>query len=250
MSDALVLSGSSLSTYLRCGLQWEFAYVKRIRRPPRVRMVIGTATHAAIETNYRQKVETGQDMPLADVLDAFSDSYDLEIMDVDEYEDEDIGEAKDQGAALTQIYQEQVAPVVQPVLVEEQIQAEINGIPYSGFLDVTDHNNRIRDTKTTGKRPIGDAYKLSMTGYAVLFRHHSASIESGITLDYLIRTKKPYYLPIEGGTVDDGEIRRFAGVLGGVAGGIDAGSFPPNGLVNGSCSWCGYADLCPAYAAR
>jgi hypothetical protein len=213
-------------------------------------MVIGTATHAAIETNYRQKVGTGQDMPLADVLDAFSDSYDLEIMDVDEYGDEDIGEAKDQGAALTTIYQEQVAPVVQPVLVEEQIQAEINGIPYSGFLDVTDHNNRIRDTKTTGKRPIGDAYKLSMTGYAVLFRHYSASIESGITLDYLIRTKKPYYLPIEGGTVDDGEIRRFAGVLGGVSGGISAGSFPPNGLVNGSCSWCGYADLCPAYTAR
>jgi hypothetical protein len=248
MSEPLVLSGSSLSTYLRCGMQWEFAYVKRIRRPPRVRMVIGMATHFAIETNYRQKIETGQDMPIDDVCDAFSDSYDLEIMNVED-EDEDIGEAKDQGITLTEIYQEQVAPTVWPVLVEQQIQASINEIPYSGFLDVTDHNNRIRDTKTSGKRPVEDAYKLSMTGYAVLFRHHTETTESGISLDYLIRTKKPYYLPIEGGTVDDGEINRFAHVLQGVAEGIEAGSFAPNGLVNGSCGWCGYADICPAYQA-
>jgi hypothetical protein len=248
MSEVTVLSGSSLATYLRCGLQWEFAYVRRIRIPPRVRMVVGTATHAAIETNYRQKIETGQDLPLPEVLDSYSDSYDTEIAAVED-PDEDIGEAKDQGVALTQIYQQQVAPVVQPVLVEEQIQAEINGIPYSGFLDVTDHNNRIRDTKTTGKKPFGDAYKLSMTGYAILFRHLTDTVETGITLDYLIRTKKPYYLPIEGGPVDDGEIGRFAGILEGVSESIGQGSFPPNGLVSGACGWCGFREICPAYAA-
>ena len=202
-------------------------------------MVVGTATHAAIETNYRQKIETGQDLPIDDVVDAFSSSYDLEIMDADDDDEEDVGEAKDQGVALTKIYQEQVAPVVQPVLVEEQIQAEINGIPYSGFLDVTDHNNRIRDTKTTARKPVGDAYKLSMTGYAILFRHKTETGETGITLDYLIRTKKPYYLPVEGGTVNDGEISRFTGILEGVSSSIGAGSFPPNGLVSGACGWCG-----------
>jgi hypothetical protein len=251
MSDSLVLSGSSLSTYLRCGLQWEFAYVRRIRRPPRVRMVLGTATHAAVEANYRQKIETMTDLPMADVLDAFSDSYDTEIAEVED-EDEDIGAAKDQGVEMTKVYHTQVSPSVQPVMVEEQIQAAINGIPYSGFLDLTDQDNRIRDTKTSAQTPREGTYELNMTGYAVLFRHKTGTKESGVTLDYLIRpkVKKPYYLPIEGGTVDDGEIRRFAGVLGGVSAGIGAGSFPPNGLVNGSCSWCGYADICPAYKAR
>ena len=248
MSDDLVLSGSSLSTYLRCGLQWEFAYVRRIRRPPRVRMVIGTATHEAVEVNYRQKRETMTDLPLADVLDAYSTAFDREVVEAEA--DEDVGEAKDQGVVLTGIYQEKVAPNVQPVLVEEQIQASINGIPYSGFLDVTDQDNRIRDTKTTGKRPAEDVYKLSMTGYSILFRHKTETRETGITLDYLIRTKKPYYLPVEGGPVDDGEINRFARVLEGVSDGIAAGSFPPNGLINGSCGWCGYADICPAYQAK
>jgi hypothetical protein len=246
VSDELVLSGSSLNTYLRCGLQWEFAYVKRIRRPPRVRMVIGTATHEAIEVNYRQKRETSQDLPEADVLDAYSTAYDREIVEADD--DEDKAEAKDSGVTLTRIYQREVAPAIQPVLVEEQIQAAVNGIPYSGFLDLTDQNNRIRDTKTSGRAPTGDIYRLSMTGYSVLFRHATDTVESGVTLDYLIRTKKPYYLPIEGGPVDDGEITRFARILGGVAGGISAGSFPANGVLNGSCGWCGYADICPAKA--
>ncbi|NJD62855.1 MAG: PD-(D/E)XK nuclease family protein [Deltaproteobacteria bacterium] len=247
MSEPLVLSGSSLSTYLRCGMQWEFAYVKRIRRPPRVRMVVGTATHEAVEVNYRHKREMGEDLPLPDVLDAYSTAFDREVVEAED--DEDKGEAKDQGIVLTSIYQKEVAPTVWPVMVEEQIQADIDGIPYSGFLDVTDHNNRIRDTKTSGRRPVEDTYKLSMTGYAILFRYHTQTMESGITLDYLIRTKKPYYLPVEGGAVDDGEINRFANVLQRVAGSIETGSFPPNGLINGSCSWCGYADICPAYRA-
>lgn len=247
MSDITVLSGSSLATYLRCGLQWEFAYVKRIRRPPRVRMVIGTAAHEAIEVNYRQKRETFVDLPEADVLDAFATAYDREVVEAED--DEDKGEAKDDGIKLTQIYQTEVAPKVQPVLVEEPMQALVNGIPYSGVIDLTDQNNRIRDTKTSAKAPDESMYRLSMTGYAVLFREHSGTEESGITLDYLIRTKKPYYLPVEGGAVDDGELGRFAGVLEAVSDGINAGSFPPNGLLNRSCSWCGYADICPAYRA-
>lgn len=248
LASPVTLSGSSLSTFLRCGMQWEFAYVKSIKRPPKIRQLIGVATHEAVEINYRHKFETFEDLPESDVLDAFSTAYDRQIGDVEDSE-EDPAAAKDSGVEITRIYRRQVSPSVQPVLIEEPVTMTVNGIPYSGWIDLTDQDNRIRDTKTTAKRPAEDTYLLNMTGYAMAFRSKTGTTESGITLDYLVRTKSPYYLPVKG-VVEDDDINRFASILEVVYAAINEGRFVPNGIVSGACNWCGYNDICPAYKTR
>jgi CRISPR/Cas system-associated exonuclease Cas4 (RecB family) len=250
--NPLVLSASSVGTFLRCGQQWYYAYVLGIKSPPSVKQTLGIAAHRAVEYNMRQKLDTFADIPLTDFKDSFSSEYDMAVGDVIEPE-EDVGKAKDSGIKLMTLHHKYVAPSIQPLWVEQPIQFNINDIPYSGQVDLVATNPRektlkkmVRDTKTTARRPSGGAYFLNMTGYAIGFREATGEVEDGVVLDYLVRTKVPQYVPIEsGGPVDDQSILRFTNVITSVYDAISEGRFVPNGIYNNACSYCGYNTICP-----
>lgn len=263
-----LLSASSVTTFLRCGRQWYYAYVAGIRVPPTLRLVRGIAVHKAVETNMSQKVETKIDLPLEEVLDAYDTSWTSETSDgmTPEDDKETPGEAKDKGIEMLEVYQKVAAPKIQPLWVEKPVQFTINGIPFSGQIDLAQEvpnmdpdpeaaamGVAIRDTKTTKRKPVGESYLLNMTGYALAYRQLEGRKESDTVLDYLVGTKEPYYLPVShGGPVSDNEVRRFANVVESVSESITAGRFVPNGLVGSppACSWCGYTAICPAYAKK
>lgn len=248
MSEPLVLSASSVGTYLRCGQQWYFAYVMRIKRPPTVKQLIGIATHDAVETNYTQKMETRTDLPVSDVLDAFSTSYDMKSTEVEPEEDEDVGAGKDSGVQLVRLYHTTVAPPIQPTIVEKEVTFSVDSISYSGYIDLADEEGTIRDTKTTTRRPSDTlSYATAMTGYAIGYRQLMGQQESGMVLDFLIRTKTPQYVAIATPPASDENIATFASTVQKVRDGIEKGMFLPNGLFSNACSWCGYKDICPAY---
>lgn len=241
-----VLSSSSVNTYLRCGRQWEYAYVYAIKAPPRLRALIGLAAHEAVEINYRQKVSSGLDLPVEAVVDAFSDAFDRDVDGIVPDKDETTGAGKDSGIDTVRAYHRSVSPTVQPLFVEENVKFNVNGVPFSGYIDVVDSHRRIRDLKTVRQRPSSSDYALNMTAYAIGFRQMTGDIESGLVLDYMVRTKTPYYWPISSdGPVPDPAINQFASVVGRVADGISRGSFPPNGIYSNACSWCGYRPVCP-----
>lgn len=251
--DRQVFSGSSIATFMRCAKQWEYAYVYELKRPPSIRMVLGTAAHAAAEVNYSQKIESGTDLATSDVLDVYSDAFDTGIQDA-EPDAEDIkeprGKAKDSGAATLTVYHEQVAPPIQPLFVEHEGLIHVNDIPYSYTIDLVDTNGRVRDHKYTARRPQSSAdYRLSMIGYALAYRHETGQKETDVVLDYMVRTKEPYHWPVASdGPVPDRAIDAFAGILGMINQAIMEGIFLPTGLTNHACSWCGYRDICDAYA--
>lgn len=247
MTVPLVLSASSVTTFLRCGRQWYYAYVAEIKSAPTVRQVLGIAVHAAIETNMFQKLQSHLDLPVDQVLDSFSDAFEHDATDIETF-DEPRDKAKDSGVALLRKHHFEVAPRIQPIWVEEPVQFAINGVPYSGMIDLVDDRQRVRDWKTTAKKPQANQYLLNMVGYALAYRQRTGETESDVVLDYLVRTKTPQYIPISsGGPIDQKAIVNFAGVVTDVADAIQRGDFVPNGLVNGACSWCGYKNICPAY---
>ena len=253
MSDfPIVLSSSSVTTFLRCGQQWYLAYVEGVKSPPTLKQARGIAVHKAVEVNMAQKIDSFTDLPVADMIDAYSTSYDDVGSDGFDVSDKQmIGTVKDEGVKLVKLHAETVAPTIQPMFVERPVQFDLNGITFSGQVDIQDSDNRIRDTKTTARKPTGESYILNMTGYALAKRQLDGDVESDIVLDYLVATKSPYYLPIAaGGPVTDDQIVRFANVVESVAGSIRSGRFAPNGLVSGACSWCGYKAMCPAYDKR
>ena len=255
MADDLVLSASSVATFLRCGQQWYYAYVANIKRPPSVKQAIGLASHGAVEYNMRQKLRSQVDAPLDEVLDAYSDSWNGMAADLepDEAEEDapDPAKAKDSGIQIVRKHHTEVAPAIQPLYVEEPIQFDINGIQYSGTVDLVDQKRRVRDLKTTGRTPgKGKSHLLQMTGYAIGFRQATAEVESEVMLDYFVYYKKkaPVYLPIaSGGPIDNGHIVTFSKIVHDVHDQIMAGRFLPNGIEGTACGWCGYREICPAY---
>lgn len=252
MSDVQVFSASSVNTFMRCEKQWEFAYVYELKRPPSIRMVLGTSAHAAEEVNYKQKLETKIDLPTSDVLDVFSDAFDDgardAVPDTGE-EKESRGEAKDSGILTLTKYHKKVAPEIEPLWVEHEGLMHVDDIPYSYTIDLVDTKRRVRDHKFTKRRPqsSGD-YRLGMVGYAMAYRNETGETESDVVLDYMVRTKDPYHWPVASeGPVPDRAISAFAGVLDTVNRAVQEGNFLPTGLQHHACSWCGYKDICDAY---
>lgn len=249
MSQPVVMSGTSLQTFLRCGHQWYIANVLQIKNPPNIRMVLGIAAHSAVEHNMVQKIRSGADTAVAEMLDVFSDNFDAHAGDVED-DPESPSEAKDDGIGLVKLHHREVSPLIQPVWVEEAGQLEINGIPYAWTMDIVDDKGRVRDTKTKRRRPTLEESMLQMTGYALGYRQRTGLIETDVVIDGLVRYKTPQYVPLYGGTVSDAQIGSFAATLETAATSIEHGDFAPNGLANGACSWCGYAAICKYRTGR
>jgi len=255
VTPPVVLSASSVATYLRCGQQWYYAYIMNYKEPPNLKKVVGIATHRAVELNMEQKITTKVDLPTEQVLDAFADAFDKESEDVEPDERESPGEAKDSGIAITRLYHETVGPPIQPYWVERQVQYAVDGVPFTGILDLVEERTDpvmgsqhfvLRDVKTTAQTPSRQRYAIQMTGYAVAVKHETGQDSADVILDFLVRTKLPKYVPLYA-DVTKNTIRQFSDVVGQVMNGINAGNFPPNGLVGTACSWCGYRDICPAF---
>lgn len=262
-----VLSGSSVNTFLRCGLQWHFAYVLQLKRPPSIKQGLGITAHEAVALNYEQKVLTFMDLPAEEVVQKFEDEWDVlsvEMEDVTEEarigkrglplksKKETKAQARESGIKAVMKHHEEVASVVQPVWVERQIQFKLNDtIDWTGIFDVSDDKGRVRDNKFVSRRPQdGGAYILPMIGYALGYRQISGEIETEIVLDHIVRTEEPYYLPlVSGGPITDEAIAQFARIVTEVKRSIDAGIFLPTGLQSHACGWCSYSDICPAYRA-
>ena len=251
----LVLSASSIATFLRCGLQWEFAYVKKVRNPPSLKQGLGLASHSAYEQDMLVKLTTGDNAPEDVVLDVFHDEFNeyhaQGFLSTKEPEDEeDPVKARDQQIRVIEKQHREIAPLIVPVLVEEPFLFTVNGIHYGGTLDLFDAEGKLRDWKNVAQKPSRDGgYTLGMIGYAVGYRHLAGQREKEVQIDFLVRYKKqaPGYFPVSsGGPITDEAISGWASVVERVYTAIMAGNFVANGLQNNACSWCGFRPICPA----
>jgi CRISPR/Cas system-associated exonuclease Cas4 (RecB family) len=257
-------SASSIKTFLRCPQQWAFAHLEKIRMPPSIKMVLGTAAHAGVEHNYTQKLKSFMDLPELDVLDAYSTSFDTEVQEV-EKPDEDAGKAKDQGATLVSIYQNRVAPQVQPLWVERNTTFRVIsqheedcpggecscGVPFSATVDLIDEARQVRELKTTARTPSGGQHLMQVAAQAIGFEAETGEQASDLIVDTLIRKKvSDYHQERWGGPVDGHMKRTFAKQVTTAASMVKGGLFPATGAEagpGGPCGWCGYKSICPVW---
>ena len=222
--SGLVLSSSSVATYLDCHLQWWFAYVVRDPGKPREQTLVGIATHDLVES-------------------LLTDPKSLRRQP---------GHVWDEAYRLLPVFEAEVLPQLGTVRYVEQVyQFEIEGFYYQSYLDYVDGSNRVRDLKTTSRRPgpHDERYRVPMIGHALGFRSLTGEIEADVILDYLVRTKTPYYWPIaSGGPVSEDDEEFFIATLEGVTKGIAARDYDPTGLGSPwACLSCPYQDQCGPY---
>jgi CRISPR/Cas system-associated exonuclease Cas4 (RecB family) len=239
------LSVTQLGMYLRCPLQYFFRYVCHMRTPPSGDMTLGRTVHQAIAENYRQKIKSRQDLPLAQLTDAFSQRWEREASEARFDEDEKPGELKDEGVRLLTAYHEGISPRVQPAQVEYEFLVDTgkSRMPIMGFIDLIDDQGYIVDHKTTKRSFPTDAAEkdLQLTAYAMAYRATFGGQEKGVRLDVMVRNKQPKIQQLRSTRTQE-DIDRFLRLVKQLERGIRAEAFYPNeGYM---CGYCGYGEMC------
>src|SRR3990167_7755353 len=145
-------SPSKVETWMKCKRMFYWRYVMGLKKPPGGAALRGIAAHAAAEHNYRQKIVSKKDLPLEEVQQAASDTWERKSKsgEIEFMEDEDPAHLRGQMDMAVPVYHEKVAPKVQPVETEEKFLTTLDGHEIQGYPDVVTATE-IRDMKTTAK---------------------------------------------------------------------------------------------------
>lgn len=224
----LVLSASSLKTWLNCGRRYWYEQVLRLPSAPTMEMTIGTATHAGVEAHHN-----GQD-----ALEATESAFGREYEGMDHTGGDDPAAGLHDATAMLALYRENIAPTFHPTIVERDFLVRLNGVLVSGRIDAADDD--VHDTKTTATlsrfRP--ERHRLQMTLYRHGFRTITGRWPGRLLLDVIARNLRWKTVEVEH---DDGEL---ADVLALASRGILGGVYDPTGALNGSCSRCSFWRIC------
>lgn len=231
------MSASSVSAYETCHYRWRLEYIEGYPSIMGIGAAVGQAVHSGVEAFYK-----GVDNPYS----TYASTFLFETLGMAD-PDEPVDKVFLQGKRALTVYLEDVGAVTKPLLVEYGFLLDINGILFSGHLDLADAEGKVRDTKVVKQKPRDPAarYGFSRVGYALGYRDHTGELETDFQLDVIVRLKRdrPRYVPISLGPVSDREIGVFAATLERTVEGITKGDFRPTGL-GASCSWCPVKTAC------
>ena len=165
----------------------------RLRRVARgIGAAIGTSVHKAAEVTLGEKARAGTLPPISIAQDAAADELRYQLGQGEIEYDGPRGmthtsrEAERQTLAMTESYHRVVAPQIEPLIVEERLEAEIDGLVLSGQPDVVAREpHAVRDLKT-GARPPRGTFDAQVGGYSLLARSNGLDIDAA-RIDFVQR---------------------------------------------------------------
>ncbi len=225
VDTARVLSPTQVRTFLGCSARWWFRYGLSLPEPKNSALALGSAVHRALETNFREKVETKEDLDKLGVAAVFRAAW-AEQEDQTEFrDDEDPQELAKVGEQLVVKYMEEAAPRIQPTAVELDVAGEIGGVSVRGKVDLVDVQGRIIDVKTAARKPSGVSpdYAFQLATYSRI----TPGASGAARLDTLVKTKT-VQLVSQSFTVGDQDLRATEVLYPLVQKGIRKGFYVPN----------------------
>lgn len=254
------LSVTSIGTYLKCPERWRRRYLENEYEPSSGKMLAGKAVGAAEAAHYQTQIDTGTGLALSDVLDAFTDEWQLaaDTTEVDWGEDKPT-EIKDSARVALERYHLDVAPEIQPTSVERPFTLRFPDTDWTvtGYLDLEEADDVVSDLKVKGKSiSQADADSDMQPTTYMLARRTEGRPASEFHFHLLNRgVKAPYAKVIPTQRTDaqlDAHLRRIVGVAAEIAWRAENEHW--QGAVPGSwwCSqkMCGFWESCPMGGAR
>lgn len=263
------ISASQIGMYLRCPKQYEFRYIKGLKRPPNLSLVVGSSVHKSIELNYETKFTKKKPIERDAALDAFSMTFEEMHKEAD-FDGEDPGKAKDRGYSWAEAHYDFVAPTLNPLTKPElEFRVDVPGVKRKllGYVDIIGEpvskiaapkkaktakpKRIIFDNKTSKRRYDRLSVELSiqLTSYDFAHEQVFGARPDGVGFDVLTQDRGEPAVQRLVTTREPGELKRFVENVVSVEKGIDAGVFPSVDDAK-VCSWCGYRDLCNKAATR
>lgn len=189
------LSLSSLKAFMKCPEAWRRRYIDKESEPPSGKMVLGGAAGAALTQHYGRQIETGEGLSTEDVLDEFSAEWDDRTgrEEVD-WGNETAGALKDSGAGALAVFHRVIAPTIVPLSVEREFELSWPGVEWvlTGFIDLEDDQDLVRDNKAIAKRMSQkDADADLQPDVYLAARRAELNPAAGFRFDTMVRNKTP-----------------------------------------------------------
>jgi PD-(D/E)XK nuclease superfamily len=243
------LSLSSLRLFMQCPERWRRRYIEHEPEPPSGKMILGGAAGAALAQHYGLQIESGEGLSTEAVLDEFSCEWDDRIgrEEVD-WGSDTPGALKDGGAGALAIYHRLIAPSIVPVCVEREFQLSWPGVEWrlTGYIDLEDSENLVRDYKAIAKRMSQkDADADLQPPIYLAARRAEGNPAAGFRFDTMIRTAQPKVEVIETERSEaqlDLLTDRIFGLAREIEWRCETGNWGGAAPNTWFCSTCGYAD--------
>jgi len=184
---APVLSPSQVRCFLDCPARWWFKYGLQLPERKNSSLALGLAVHQALEVNFREKLETHEDLDTIGVVMVFREAWMEQVPQTVFTSDESQGDLRRLGERLVTKYMDEVASKVEPAAVELDVQGEISGVAVRGRVDVLDVEGRLIDFKTASRRPsrVSPDYAFQLATYQQITPGASGEVR----IDSLVKTQ-------------------------------------------------------------
>jgi CRISPR/Cas system-associated exonuclease Cas4 (RecB family) len=244
------LSNSKVQMLSRCPRQFYYRYILGYKIPPNSFRNFGGAYHSTMEANFKYKMDSGEDMPVEQVKDIFTDEWKRASDEVEwEYEEEREENFSDRGVDLVGNYIKDVAPNRNPTYVEYEFSVALPEIdlPFVGVIDLVLDSNHISDHKTATRR--WNKYRahseLQPTAYYLAFEEDFGTVPEGFIYDIAPRTGKSEIQIVETSREEIEKIE-YLGRLKSLEECVAKEVYPKTDPGNWLCSekWCGYYGHC------
>jgi len=254
--DEPYISCSQLSMMQKCGEQYYRRYIKGEKIPPGARLLLGKGVHRGRQVNLTQKIASGKDLPVEEVVQAARDHVHHEFANNDVMLEEGdtlqsaLDRSVDSAVKMTECDYFHFQRMLTPVDVETKVTVSVPGLSRNilGILDTSDSNTIVRDLKTSSRAMPADAADKSdqLTTYALLYKSLHGCLPAGVQLDAVVKTKTKIEPCVRASTRCEADLdmilyRYHTSLIA-----IDKGIFVPCPSDVWWCSskWCGYYDTC------
>lgn len=254
------LSPSQLSLLARCGEAYRRRYEEGEILPPGVAILRGKGVHSAAEFNFRQKIETHEDRPPAEIVEAAVASVESAIAREGLLLSEEesgkslraiIGSTKDVAAKLALFHAIEQAPEYQPAKVEAPVRILLPDLPRDlfGYLDVLTVDGVVSDFKTANrsKRQNDADVDLALTFYAAAVQITTGKPAKEVRLDVIVDGSSGPRRQVLASDRSRSDFAVLAARTTNALRVIESGSYTPALPGSWYCSpkFCGYWSSCP-----
>lgn len=198
-----IIRVSSLTTYPECSRRSAAQMFRReivaagykLRTLPRgIGAAAGTSVHKAAEVTLAEKAKGGSLPPLSVATDCAVETLKEEIKEGLEFDgirgaSRNAGEAEHQVISMSSAYHRVVAPTIEPILIEERLEAEVApGLILSGKPDlVAREPSGIHDLKSGARG--NRSHNPQIGGYSLLVRSNAIADVETASVDFVQRVR-------------------------------------------------------------
>lgn len=199
------LSHTGLQTYTDCNRMYKYRYVDRISQKAALPLVTGNIFHEVVEKNLLQKIKTGVDLPIDDLVFYYTGRFQKWFTKLGFLFAQNGTTRENElllGEELIRAQHETFAPKIKPIAVEYNFNIEMQNCTFNGKIDIIDNPKEdiyyIRDNKTFGKPKTAGEFNndKQLVRYAMAFRHDFApKEETGVCWDIIVKRNEKKGIP-------------------------------------------------------